>query len=723
MADNILNNPQFTSFAQMLEQSRGLPSGLLPALIAQESGGNPNAVSKAGAQGLAQFMPATAKEYNVDVTNPWDSTRGAADYLGDLVKQYGGNVQAALAHYNGGTAAGKAVAAGQQPPSVETQKYVPSIMARLQAQPATQATAQAQPQAPDFSQITPDVVAQTRGVVENMVQKGLAPDLIVNTLANSVNKPVVAAMKANGYTDADIINEIGGKKVQDINAANAQVKAEGFGENVLKGAVNAVGDTWNGVKQLAARAGMGDLKELQQEQAAKLADPVRQAQDRTAGSAIGGVLPIAAALAIPGVGEAGIGETLLGTAARQAAIGGAMGAVTPTRGDGQIIPNIVGGAALGGVVGGAAHGVGNVLGAVGEKLAAGGNAEGKQAALAKAINERIGQDATVVNSDVSAAAHGDIGDMFKKAAQGQDIKIPQGFAGDVTKMTEALDTTPKVVGKLTAMADGSTVSAQDLLNVRSTLVGKMRSPSIDGADKQVLSDVVDHIDDTLNSSLPKDKQEILSKARDQYRHLMTVDNMIAKTNDSGVLTPSAFNSAIKQGSNKGAFVQGKAPYQDLQDMANALKETQSPLSKLSESMGTVLAVHHPAISIAKNALEAFGGSVTKGAGKALGLAGDSLSPAQSAALARALIERSRTADTQQATDLSHAITSTAPIAPAAIQAQASVAQQRSLADALAQKAAASAQAAGLAPQAQAPQPQMSPAMQQALAAALAQRAK
>src|SRR4051812_40655627 len=99
---SILTNDKFDAFSNALEEDRGLPRGTLRALVGVESGGNPNAVSPVGAQGLTQFMPATAKQYNVDVTNPWDSLRGTADYLSDLSKKYNGNFKAALSHYNGG---------------------------------------------------------------------------------------------------------------------------------------------------------------------------------------------------------------------------------------------------------------------------------------------------------------------------------------------------------------------------------------------------------------------------------------------------------------------------------------------------------------------------------------------------------------------------------------------------------------------------------------------
>lgn len=69
--------------------------------INQESGFNPNARSGAGAQGIAQFMPATAREYGVNTADPLSSLLGAARYDKKLIDQYGSFARA-LSAYNSG---------------------------------------------------------------------------------------------------------------------------------------------------------------------------------------------------------------------------------------------------------------------------------------------------------------------------------------------------------------------------------------------------------------------------------------------------------------------------------------------------------------------------------------------------------------------------------------------------------------------------------------------
>jgi hypothetical protein len=102
----------------------GIPASLLAGLILQESVFNPTAGSGAGAKGLTQLMPGTAKELGVsDVNNPEQSIAGGAKYLGQMFRKYNGNTTLALAAYNAGP--GAVDSAGKKvPPYKETQHYV-----------------------------------------------------------------------------------------------------------------------------------------------------------------------------------------------------------------------------------------------------------------------------------------------------------------------------------------------------------------------------------------------------------------------------------------------------------------------------------------------------------------------------------------------------------------------------------------------------------------------
>ena len=85
----------------------GIPKGVIEAMIMQESKGNKNAVgpvTKNGdrAQGLAQFMPATAERYGVNVFDEQSSINGMIKYMSALIKQFGGDVNKAIMAYNAG---------------------------------------------------------------------------------------------------------------------------------------------------------------------------------------------------------------------------------------------------------------------------------------------------------------------------------------------------------------------------------------------------------------------------------------------------------------------------------------------------------------------------------------------------------------------------------------------------------------------------------------------
>jgi soluble lytic murein transglycosylase-like protein len=109
-------------------QRNGLDPALLAGLIKQESGFNPNAGSSAGAQGLTQLMPGTARGLGVtNLHDPVQSIEGGARYLAQQLKTFNGDVARALAAYNAGPGAVQRY--GGVPPYAETQNYVRAVQA------------------------------------------------------------------------------------------------------------------------------------------------------------------------------------------------------------------------------------------------------------------------------------------------------------------------------------------------------------------------------------------------------------------------------------------------------------------------------------------------------------------------------------------------------------------------------------------------------------------
>jgi len=116
----------------------GVDLNLIKAVAAAESAFNPNAVSRKGAVGLMQIMPATARQYGViaepgttvarKLTNPELNIHTGTKYLAYLLRLYGGQVDLALAAYNAGE--GAVLRAGNRIPEYkETQDYVRKVLA------------------------------------------------------------------------------------------------------------------------------------------------------------------------------------------------------------------------------------------------------------------------------------------------------------------------------------------------------------------------------------------------------------------------------------------------------------------------------------------------------------------------------------------------------------------------------------------------------------------
>ncbi|MES3389892.1 phage tail tape measure protein [Enterobacter hormaechei] len=111
-----------------LEAKYNLPDGLLKSVATTESGGNQFAVSSAGAQGLFQLMPGTAKGLGLkegEQFDPQKSSDAAARYLSQLLKQFNGDLKTALAAYNWGPGNVAKKGLGRMP--AETQAYLQKV--------------------------------------------------------------------------------------------------------------------------------------------------------------------------------------------------------------------------------------------------------------------------------------------------------------------------------------------------------------------------------------------------------------------------------------------------------------------------------------------------------------------------------------------------------------------------------------------------------------------
>jgi hypothetical protein len=133
------NKTEIKTLIALEAQRQGVPVDLALALAKQESGFNPSAKSPAGAIGVMQLMPATAKGLGVNPNNVQENIRGGIAYLKQQLNRFNGNYELALAAYNAGPGA---VNKAKGVPNIkETQNYVKNIMTSVTPNQITGAAA------------------------------------------------------------------------------------------------------------------------------------------------------------------------------------------------------------------------------------------------------------------------------------------------------------------------------------------------------------------------------------------------------------------------------------------------------------------------------------------------------------------------------------------------------------------------------------------------------
>ena len=121
-----LNTSAYASEIRQAASQFGVEEAVVRAVIHAESAYRPNAISRAGAQGLMQLIPATASRFGVaDPFDPAQNIRGGVRYLAWLMKRYESNLTLVAAAYNAGE--GAVDRNGGVPPYSETQRYVQRV--------------------------------------------------------------------------------------------------------------------------------------------------------------------------------------------------------------------------------------------------------------------------------------------------------------------------------------------------------------------------------------------------------------------------------------------------------------------------------------------------------------------------------------------------------------------------------------------------------------------
>lgn len=138
-------SPALQSLIDRYSLQQGLDAALVRAVIQAESAFNPRALSVKGAMGLMQLMPSTARELGVQ--DPWDpeqNVRGGTRYLRQMLDQFDGKLDWALAGYNAGPGAVQRY--GGVPPYRETVGYVDKVMRLMDGSGWKGRVGQARPQ-------------------------------------------------------------------------------------------------------------------------------------------------------------------------------------------------------------------------------------------------------------------------------------------------------------------------------------------------------------------------------------------------------------------------------------------------------------------------------------------------------------------------------------------------------------------------------------------------
>jgi len=117
----------YDTYIEEAAREYGLSVSLIKAVIRAESNFDPYAVSKKGAEGLMQLMPETARDLGVmDSFDPEENIFGGTRYLKEMLTQFNGNLQLALAAYNAGPKRVEGI--NRIPPIEETRTFVRRVM-------------------------------------------------------------------------------------------------------------------------------------------------------------------------------------------------------------------------------------------------------------------------------------------------------------------------------------------------------------------------------------------------------------------------------------------------------------------------------------------------------------------------------------------------------------------------------------------------------------------
>lgn len=130
-SESVNTSDKYARLIDMAARKYNISSKIINEVIKAESNYNPDALSSKGAMGLMQLMPDTAKALGIkNAFDPSENIDGGVRYLKNMLNEFGGNLELALAAYNAGPNNVKKY--GGIPPFSETQNYVAKIISGIQ---------------------------------------------------------------------------------------------------------------------------------------------------------------------------------------------------------------------------------------------------------------------------------------------------------------------------------------------------------------------------------------------------------------------------------------------------------------------------------------------------------------------------------------------------------------------------------------------------------------
>ncbi|WP_176317872.1 lytic transglycosylase domain-containing protein [Burkholderia vietnamiensis] len=191
------NAPQLDAYAVQAAQSAGVPPELMLALKNAGEKSNSGQVSPKGAAGVSQMMPENLRKYGVtDATDPMQALDGMAKYLADTQKQYGGNLQAMIADYNGGPKQAAAVLRGERPPANETAAYLDRVNSYLATRGIDSATFHVTPDRVDAA-----LLARGQRIVDDAYVFGRPDDVAAMAAHQDAFEAAARQMDAGQFPD------------------------------------------------------------------------------------------------------------------------------------------------------------------------------------------------------------------------------------------------------------------------------------------------------------------------------------------------------------------------------------------------------------------------------------------------------------------------------------------------------------------------------------------